>query len=69
MSSPSDVDASEDQYGLPADFSAEEAGLYVNGLAQTCAALRRRIAELESENRILRKAGNLCTTQQTPVVT
>lgn len=31
------------------------AGLYVDGLTQTCAALRRRIAELEEDNRALRK--------------
>ena len=28
----------------------------MNGLTQTCAALRRRIAELESDNRVLQRA-------------
>lgn len=31
-------------------------GLYLDGLTQTCAALRRRIAELESDNKILQRA-------------
>lgn len=30
----------------------------MNGLTQTCAALRRRIAELERENRVLQKVND-----------
>ncbi|CAM9663701.1 unnamed protein product, partial [Ectocarpus sp. 13 AM-2016] len=38
------------------------AGFYVDGLTQTCAALRCRIAELESENRALhQRSSNLDT--------
>lgn len=34
----------------------------MNGLTQTCAALRRRIAELESDNRILQRASKAAAT-------
>ncbi|CAM9125621.1 unnamed protein product [Ectocarpus sp. 12 AP-2014] len=63
MSSPPDPPAAlVGQYGLPAGLSAEEAGLYVDGLTHTCAALRRRIAELESVNRALQqRTSNLDT--------
>ncbi|CAM9376130.1 unnamed protein product, partial [Discosporangium mesarthrocarpum] len=36
-------------------LSEEEAGLFMDGLTQTCAALRRRIAELEDDNHHLRR--------------
>lgn len=35
----------------------------MNGLTQTCAALRRRIAELESDKRILLKANKAAVTE------
>ena len=43
--------------------------MYINGLTQTCAALRCRIAELENDNRTLRGTGkNLDPAEQGSVV-